>query len=226
MHTQHFGNGVGISGKVNFKATPIETSFSIYFQRMRDILSQWVDLTDHQWLAFSSIFEVKTYRPLEHILLPGTKNFELLFTFEGLLRFYYCGKNGNESNKAFVAENTFVGPLASSVLDLTVIFGIQAIEHTICLKANFSDFTVLFNADPIFDRLGRLLAESLLVRKELRTRSLLQDNAQDRYLTFLSEERAIAHRIPQYHIASYLGITEVSLSRIKNSLKKEQGNRW
>lgn len=221
MYTLNFEDGRKPAENIHFKTFAMEASSSAYFQKMRNVLAQWVVLTDYQWLKFSSVFEVKKYQPLDHLLLPGVKEYELLFTCEGLLRFYYCGKNGEESNKAFIPENAFVGPLASSVLDLPVIFGIQAIESSICLTANFSDFAELFNEDPIFDRLGRLLAESLLVRKELRTRSLLQENAQDRYLNFLSQESDIARRIPQYHIASYLGITEVSLSRIKNSLKKE-----
>jgi hypothetical protein len=58
----------------------------------------------------------------------------------------------------------------------------------------------------------------LLVRKELRTRSLLQQNAKERYLSFLETYPNLADRIPQYQLASYLGITEVSISRIKNAL--------
>ena len=70
----------------------------------------------------------------------------------------------------------------------------------------------------MFERLGRKLIESLLVRKELRTRSLLQQSAKERYLSFLETYPHLVARIPQYQLASYLGITEVSLSRLKNSM--------
>lgn len=198
-----------------------EKQTDAYFRRMRDALRQWVDLSEPHWHTFASIFRVKTFPPLAYVLTPGAKVYELIFLKQGLLRFYYCGDNGVESNKAFVTEDAFVGPLASSVLDLPVIFGIQALETSVCLTAKFTEFTALFAQDPIFERLGRLLAESLLVRKELRTRSLLLESSKDRYLNFLSQESHLVDRVPQYHIASYLGITEVSLSRLKKSLQKE-----
>lgn len=80
-----------------------------------------------------------------------------------------------------------------------------------------SDFVALFEQHPIFDRLGRKLAEWLLIRKELRARSLLQQQAKERYLDFEEQYPDLVKRVPQYHIASYLGITEVSLSRLKRT---------
>lgn len=192
------------------------------FQRMRSTVKQWVDLSDEHWHTFASIFRKRNFPPLAHVLMPGTKVYELIFMNEGLLRFYYCGDDGAESNKAFVTENTFVGPLASSALELPVIFGIQTLEASECLTATFKEFTALFQRHPIFERLGRLLAESLLIRKELRTRSLLLESGKDRYLNFLAHESHLIDRVPQYHIASYLGITEVSLSRLKRSLERER----
>lgn len=146
---------------------------------------------------------------------------ELMFVCSGLLRFYYLAEDGTESNKAFAAENDFAGPLAASYLDLPVIYGIQTLEPTTMLVANYYDFVALFDEHPVFDRLGRRLAEWFLVRKELRTRSLLQHQAKDRYLTFKERFPQITERVPQYHIASYLGITEVTLSRLKRSLRQE-----
>ncbi|WP_414588554.1 Crp/Fnr family transcriptional regulator [Scytonema sp. PCC 10023] len=126
--------------------------------------------------------------------------------------------DGMESNKAFIAENTFAGSLAAYNLDLPIVYGVQALEPTMLLTASFSDFVALFDQHPIFDRLGRKLAEWLLIRKELRARSLLQQQATERYLDFVKQYPDLVKRVPQYHIASYLGITEVSLSRLKRTV--------
>ena len=134
---------------------------------------------------------------------------------------YYADADGKESNKAFVAESGFAGPLAASALDLPVLYGIEAIEPTELLVAPWQDFRALFDVDPVFDRLGRSLAELILVRKELRTRSLLQLDARERYLDFLHSSPELAQRLPQYQIASYLGVTEETLSRVRRALREQ-----
>ncbi len=192
---------------------------SIHYKQMRATLNSWVNLTDSQWEQFASIFQVRTVEKQEYILFPGAKVHELYFVCSGLLRFYYIGDNGTESNKAFISENTFAGSLAAYHLDLPIVYGIQALEATTFLAASFSDFVDLFEKHPIFERLGRKLAEWLLIRKELRARSLLQQQAKERYLEFIKHYPDLVQRVPQYHIASYLGITEVSLSRLKRTFK-------
>lgn len=191
------------------------------FQQLRQVVDQWVTLSDAQWAAFSSLFSERKVLRGDHLLLPGNRVYELLFVTHGLLRFYYAGDDGTESNKAFIAEHTFAGPLAASMLDLPVVYGVQALEDTHLLVANYKAFVALFEEHPVFDRLGRCFAEQLLMRKELRMRSLLQQNAKERYLDFVKQHPDLIQRIPQYHIASYLGVTEVSLSRLRKSILEE-----
>ena len=191
------------------------------YEQLRAAVADWVALTDRQWDTLAAIFHPRSVDDREHILLPGDHVHQLVFVCQGLLRFYYMTEEGSESNKAFIAEDTFAGPLAAFSLDLPVIYGVQALEPTTLLVADYTDFVQLFDLDPTFDRLGRRLAEWLLMRKELRTRSLLQQQAKERYLDFLQQFPDLAERVPQYHIASYLGITEVSLSRLRRNLTSE-----
>lgn len=188
------------------------------FAQLHTAVSQWVNLSEAQWQQLAVIFRPRQVEARQFIALPGADQHEILFVNEGLLRFYYVGEDGEETNKAFIGENEFAGPLASAALGLPLYFGIQALEPTQMLVAQYDDYVNLFEQDLVFERLGRKLTETLLVRKELRTRSLLQQNATERYLNFLETYPHLADRIPQYHLASYLGIAEVSLSRLKNSL--------
>lgn len=180
-------------------------------QQLKSTVSQWVTLSASQWAALRAILHLRRAARREFVALPGDETHELLFVCQGLLRFYYVDNNGRETNKAFIAENEFAGPLASSALSLPLYYGIQALEPTTLLAASFGDFTALFERHPIFDRPGRKLAERLLIRKELRTRSLLQQSTRDRYRDFVRQHPDLVDRVPQYHIASYLGVTEVSL---------------
>lgn len=186
-------------------------------EQLRATLIDWVALSDSEFETLARLFHHRSVERNTQVVLPGTAAHELLFVCRGLLRFYYVGSDGIESNKAFVAENEFAAPLAAFHLDLPVTYGVQALEPTTFLAADYAEFVALFDAAPAFDRLGRKLAEYLLVRKEQRTRSFLQQDAGERYRDFLRQHPALAARVPQYHIASYLGISEVSLSRLKRS---------
>ena len=80
-------------------------------------------------------FTVRRVAARAYISLPGDATHELLFVCQGLLRFYYVSGDGKESNKAFIAENEFAGPLASAMLNLPIYYGIQALEPTTLLAA-------------------------------------------------------------------------------------------
>jgi hypothetical protein len=73
----------------------------------------------------------------------------------------------------------------------------------------------------MIERLGRRLIELVLISKMQRERSFLQGDATSRYLDFIKQHPELTQRIPQYHLASYLGITEVSLSRICGKVARE-----
>jgi CRP-like cAMP-binding protein len=187
------------------------------FQQLNEIIKMWIDLSEAQWRLLTSIFRVRQLKNKEFVDLPNSEAHEILFVCQGLLRFYYINDEGAESNKAFIAENEFACPVASAILKLPIFYGIQAIEPTVLVSAKYKDFIELCDEHPIYERIGRKLNESLLIHKELRARSLLQNDATERYLEFVKKSPHLIERVPQYHIASYLGMTEVSLSRIKNS---------
>ncbi|MEM9539210.1 MAG: Crp/Fnr family transcriptional regulator [Cyanobacteria bacterium P01_E01_bin.42] len=191
---------------------------SLYYQQLKAKLSQSVTLSLSQWHRLASIFKLRTFRDRDIIALPGDTVHEIYFTCKGLFRVYYISEEGKETNKAFIAENQFAAPLAASALELPLIYGVETLEASVILVAQYRDFIQLFDEDPLFDRIGRHLAETLLIRKELRMRSLLQQTAKDRYIDFICQHPQLASRIPQYHIASYLGITEVSLSRLRKAI--------
>lgn len=188
---------------------------------MRKHVARWATLTETQWNMLSRIFHEREVAQKTQLATPGSIKHELFFVNHGLLRFYYLSSDGKEINKAFIAEDMFAGPLAASALNLPIIYGIETLEDTSVLIADYRDFAALFDQDIVFERVGRKLAEWLLIRKEIRQRSLLQQNARQRYLDFAEHHPSMLQRVPQYHIASYLGITEVSLSRLRRSLAEE-----
>lgn len=206
---------------------PLGETETALFRRMRETLSQWADFRDAEWDMLRALFRPRRIGKSEYVLQPGEKPSEILFICSGLLRYYYAaeggfhGKDGKDSNKVFLSEGMFTGPVAGCPLSLDALCGIQALEPTVALAADATAFNALYDLHPIFDRLGRKLGEWWLGHKESRARAFQTQDARERYLSFTRVHGDLAQRIPQYHIASYLGITEVSLSRIRRSLARK-----
>lgn len=207
------------------ETTMVETDTAL-FRQMRETLSRWADLPDGEWEMLKSLFRARRIAKSEYVLEPGERPSEILFICSGLLRYFYAGegylegKDGKESNKVFLTEGSFTSPIAGCPLSLDPRCGIQALEPAVILAADAAAFNSLYDRHPIFDRLGRKLGEWWLWQRESRARDFQTKDGLARYLSFTRRHGDLAQRVPQYHIASYLGITEVSLSRIRRTLAR------
>ena len=143
----------------------------------------------------------------------------VFFICSGLVRFYYITEDGKEHNKSFSRENQFAGAIQYTLQPEPVRFHIQALEPTRTLAIPLQDLNALYQQSLPWANLGRLYMETLAVRKSAREAGFLLDSAEQRYKNFLEEEPELAPRLPLYHIASFLGITDVALSRIRRRIK-------
>ena len=173
------------------------------------------DLTEDEGRRLAAVFEARTLGAREPFALPGGAGHDVLFVHRGLLRFYYPSDGGKESNKAFVAEGEFAGALGAAALGVPPLYGIDALEASTVLVASCGALADLMDRDRVLDRFGRRLAETILARKERRARSFMQQSAAERYADLVRSRPDLVQRVPQYEIASYLGITDVHLSRVR-----------
>ena len=96
---------------------------------------------------------------------------------------------------------------------------IQALEDAKLLIADYSAYRLISESHASLQQLNCKIAELLFIKKEKRESTLLLDDAKTRYLSFLEEYPGLEVRLKQHHIASYLGMTPVTLSRIRTQLK-------
>ena len=171
-------------------------------------------LTTHESDELIKIFSAKNIATGYHLGEPGADNSTIFLVVSGLIRYYYLAEDGKEWNKAFVSSGIMSTSFSKDFLKRNSPYGIQALEDTTILIADYSDFESLFEKYHMIERLGRRILESILIFKMNRERSFIQDSAKDRYDDFVTEYPSLLERIPQYQMASYLGITEASLSRI------------
>ncbi|VAW90819.1 hypothetical protein MNBD_GAMMA22-289 [hydrothermal vent metagenome] len=178
-----------------------------------DFLKQYVNINSKELNRLLNLFELQKYQNKTHIVKPSEANNTLFFIISGLVRYYYLTDDGKEWNRAFLAEGMMSTSLAGGLKSIDH-YGIQVIEDSEILLADFSEFQLLFNDNPMIERLQRKLIENILITKMNRERSFLQSSAKQRYIDFVEQYPEIFQRVTQYHLASYLGITEASLSRI------------
>ncbi|MEW9699842.1 Crp/Fnr family transcriptional regulator [Paenibacillus sp. SI8] len=178
-------------------------------------------LSWEQKQRFFSLFTAFAIEKNVHLLRAGDRVEHLYFCLSGSFRMYYSTFEGRERVKTLGAAGDFVTSYSALLTGCPSSISIQALQSSKLLKARFSDFKALTAVDPVWERVARLVSEGLYIKKERREMQLLTLSAEERYLIFLNEFGPWEDQFPQHHIASYLGMTPVALSRIRSKLKKQ-----
>lgn len=161
-----------------------------------------------------------TIRKDEYFLRAGEVPQRIGFNVSGLMRLFYIDSNGTERIKHFCIENTLAISYSAFLLREESKLYIQAIEDTKLLTINYETYCEILDSHACWQTVLRKFAELLYIIKEKREHEFLMNSAQERYLQFLEDYPNIKERLNNYHIASYLGITPESLSRIRTNLKQ------
>ena len=183
--------------------------------------ARWATADADAWAAFRALFRTRAAGADDHLVRAGDALPDVFFVAGGLLRLYYTDRQGREWNKAFTPEGGFAGSLASGLLGVPAPYSVQAVEPSMVLVAAWADLEALYTRRPALERLGRRLAERIAVKKEMRERAFLEQTPTERWQAFARDEPRLVARLPLYHVASYLGMTAVSLSRIRGRLARE-----
>jgi len=165
-----------------------------------------------------------SFKPLnlnkgEFFLKAGKKNKHVAFLHKGLVR-YFVYNDGEESTFEFTKEGEFVADYQSFNNNLTSIQNIQAIEDCQMLIINYSDVQNIFNTTKHGNLIGRRIIEhrfDVMVNQLL---AIYMQNHVERYKNFIDNYSDLTQRIPQYLIASYVGVKPPSLSRIRSRFAK------
>ncbi|MEM9634026.1 MAG: Crp/Fnr family transcriptional regulator [Pseudomonadota bacterium] len=140
---------------------------------------------------------------------------ELYFIVSGLVRYFYLTPDGREFNKNFVTNGGVVTCLSSFLESGPSPFFTETLEESVLVCLPMDLVRGLRADDFRWERIINGFIVRLALQKEQREASFLLNDATKRYEAFLKEFAEVSPRLPQYHIASYLGITPVALSRIR-----------
>ena len=188
---------------------------SAQFIAIRQVLAHVSAPPDEELKVFLGLLRSRSLEAGEYFVRAGEQSTELAFINSGLLRFFYQTEDGKESNKSFITENQFAAAYSAFLTDKPARFNIQALEPSHLLVAELQSIVDLFARHQCWEKLGRIMAEQVYIKKETREAEFLLDDAETRYHNFQKNYPGLEDRLAQYHIASYLGITPVMLSRIR-----------
>ena len=187
------------------------------YDKLIQLLKQIVLIDSEEEEIYLNVFSPIVLKKGDFFLNEGDLNNKLGFIVEGLVR-YFVHKNDEESTLEFSKEGEFIAEYQSFLNQTKSIQAIQAIEDTTLLVTNFDGLQTIYNKTKNGNLIGRIVIEyrfSHLMRQLL---SIYMHNPEERYLHFLKSFPDLVQRIPQYYIASYVGVKPESLSRIRKRL--------
>lgn len=187
----------------------------------RKLIEQFVKLTDDEWAMLLPHLQEKVILKNEFMVREGQHGKELGYITEGEMRHFYT-RHGEEKTTYFYFENSLVGPYMSCITGQPSQLSIEALSNTRLLVFPYPAMKLLYEQSHTWEKFGRVLAEYLAMGLEERMVGLLTRSPEERYEQLLqSNKQKIIERIPQHLIANYLGVTPVSLSRIRARLLKK-----
>jgi len=188
--------------------------------KLIESLKKYADIPNEElnWLMNKIQSSIK--KKDDFFLHQGDHSSKMAYIFSGLFRVYCIDIAGNEKTLSFRRDGQFLSGYSPSIERKDIWYSIQALEDSQILYMNFIDFKELESQHPCWNEVVKNYVTELFIEKEDRERSLLLEDAMTRYSHFKRKYPDFESRIPQYHIASYLGITASSLSRIKSMIKK------
>ena len=157
----------------------------------------------------------------EYILKEGQVANEYYFIESGFMRAFAVDTAGNQITTGFFSDKKLVLEVSSFFLRIPTREYIQVVTDCICWRVDYDQFQKLFHSIPAFREVsrGRLVNGYFSLKK--RTLSMITDSAEARYVQLLKEHPEVFQHVPLKHIATYLGITDTSLSRIRKDLAKK-----
>ncbi len=182
------------------------------------ILEELIGLTESEWQKFSNLLKRQEHKAKTILIKEGKATDTLYFIESGLLR-TYKNLDGKEVTTYFACDNQFITVFNSFINQTSSSEMLEVIEDSIVYEISSHDLIRLYEESSKFEKFGRILAERNHLCALERTLTMQTKSAKKRYLDFLENyDKKIVRRVPQYQIASFLGIASESLSRVRKEI--------
>ena len=188
---------------------------------MREILIQnineLVQLNEAEAAVIANAFDTVNLKKKDFLLRAGDRSNHMRFITTGCLRLYNIDAAGKEHILQFGIQGWWINDLFAYLTEKPATYFIQAITNSTVLQIQRDRLNELFDQIPKLDRFFRIKTQNGYVALQERTIHSMSQTAEVRYTAFVERYRSMEQEIPQYMIASYLGITPEHLSAIRKN---------
>ena len=181
-------------------------------------IKKYVDLNDEDEKQFISIIRKTRVRKRQFIVQPGYVCSHQTYVVTGAFRSYFVNDEGTEHTIQFAIDDWFISDFNSYITQTPAFLYIEALENSLIYQINYNDVEQLCANNQKFEHFFRVVAQKSFAFAQRRVLSNLNKSAEERYLEFQSMYPEIIQRVPQYALASYLGMTPEFLSKIRKKI--------
>lgn len=180
-------------------------------------ISKHMFLTEDEKEALAKYIPVKTYKKGTVLLEEGQVSIESYFNMGGCVRQYIL-VDGEERTTAFYTEGQSISSMTSYLQKTPSNHYLACVEDTKLAVLTFDNEQELYKLHPKFESLCRLAMEEDFGKQQAKLADYITKSPEERYLDLLKNQPELLNRVPQFHLASYLGVKPESLSRIRKRI--------
>jgi CRP-like cAMP-binding protein len=184
-------------------------------QEIYNYLNRITPISEPTWTLLKNFFVEKELKKNDFFSKIDKVATKIAFLQSGIVRSFYTNPQGQEYNKNFFVAPALIGAYTSLITNQPNQLAQQALTDCTIWEIDYINIKQLYDTCPDLERLGRIQAEYYFVEKEIREVNLVMLEAKERYSIFKQQYPGLEQQIPQYHIASFLGISPIQLSRIR-----------
>jgi CRP-like cAMP-binding protein len=188
------------------------------FELLQKSVLEKVSVSEEEFNFCKTLFIPKKLRKKRYLLQEGDVCKYTAFVEKGMLRMFTVDEKGNEPILQFSSEGWWVADLYSFLTDEPSNYNIEALEDCELLLITKESWNILLEKVPAFERYFRILIQNSLIATQRRLMSSISETAEEKYLKLIDNFPGCIQRVPQHMIASYLGITRETLSRVRSQM--------
>lgn len=188
------------------------------YEQLTDYINNHLKVSETELNTILSYFKTLKLKKNELLVTHGQSSQRTFFVGKGCLRIFFINENGQDATRYFAFENQFATALVSFITGAPSEEFIQAAEHTELLYITHDNFYFLLDKIPQWEKFYRHYLENAYINNTNRLQSFLIQDATEKYRQLLDENPIIVRRLPNKMVASYLNISQETLSRLKSKI--------
>lgn len=188
------------------------------YSQLADYISKEIAVTDTELTTILSFFKPLKPKKNELLVTNGQTSQRMFFVGQGCLRIFFINEDGQDATRYLAFENNFATALVSFITNKPSLEYIQALEQTELLYITQQDFYALLEEIPVWEKFYRHYLEMAYVNNTNRLMSFITMDAGERYRELLAINPKLVNRLSNKMVASYLNISQETLSRLKSKI--------